>query len=309
MGTGSPRPAAPPPGSTSRWRPSTRRAASGARSCATRTCSRAGRRRSRASASCSTCRCSRAWRPTASPRSTSSWIPALHRNRVRWDDLDVAAPVRDLGERAWQQLQPLATAGGDTPAVHAALDAARDDFRKLYAEVEAIAQSSIGAARREGKRGARRTRAAADPARPGRAQDPQAAPQAHPRAAAPRVTMPKISVVVPIYNVEQFLDACLESIARQRVDDLEVVMVNDGSTDGGPEIAEAWTPQGRPLQARHASPTAASARRATPASSTPRASSSRSSTPTTCSTTPPTSGCSARSRRPARTSRPATCTG
>ena len=82
--------------------------------------------------------------------------PNLHRNRVRWDDLGVAGPVRDLGERAWQELQPLATAGGDTSEAHAKLDAARDDFRSLYAEVEAIAQSSIGAARREGKRGARK---------------------------------------------------------------------------------------------------------------------------------------------------------
>jgi hypothetical protein len=81
--------------------------------------------------------------------------PSLHRNRVDWDDLGVAGAVRDLAERAWQQLQPLAQAGGDTPEVHAALDAARDDFRTLYREAEAVAQSSIGAARREGKRSAR----------------------------------------------------------------------------------------------------------------------------------------------------------
>jgi CDP-glycerol glycerophosphotransferase len=49
--------------------------------------------------------------------------------------------------------------------------------------------------------------------------------------------MPRISVVVPIYNVERYLSACLDSIAGQTVDDFEVVMVNDGSTDGSAELA------------------------------------------------------------------------
>ncbi len=49
--------------------------------------------------------------------------------------------------------------------------------------------------------------------------------------------MPRISVVVPIYNVEEFLDECLRSVAAQTVDDLEVVMVDDGSTDGSVDIA------------------------------------------------------------------------
>jgi CDP-glycerol glycerophosphotransferase len=50
----------------------------------------------------------------------------------------------------------------------------------------------------------------------------------------------RISVVVPIYNVEPYLDTCLESIAQQSFTDLEVIMVNDGSTDGSPAIAERF---------------------------------------------------------------------
>src|SRR4051812_43527638 len=52
--------------------------------------------------------------------------------------------------------------------------------------------------------------------------------------------MPRISVVVPIYNVEPYLDECLDSIARQSYRDLEVVMVDDGSKDNSPAIAERW---------------------------------------------------------------------
>src|SRR4051794_10805663 len=52
--------------------------------------------------------------------------------------------------------------------------------------------------------------------------------------------MPRISVVVPIYNVEPYLDECLDSIARQTYRDLEVVMVDDGSKDSSPAIAERW---------------------------------------------------------------------
>ncbi|HET6551199.1 MAG TPA: CDP-glycerol glycerophosphotransferase family protein [Solirubrobacter sp.] len=50
----------------------------------------------------------------------------------------------------------------------------------------------------------------------------------------------RVSVVVPIYNVETYLAACLESLAAQTLTDIEVVMVNDGSTDGSPAIAEAF---------------------------------------------------------------------
>ena len=52
--------------------------------------------------------------------------------------------------------------------------------------------------------------------------------------------MARISVVVPVYDVESYLPACLQSIARQEVDDLEVVVVDDGSRDGSAEIAATF---------------------------------------------------------------------
>src|SRR5436305_646677 len=52
--------------------------------------------------------------------------------------------------------------------------------------------------------------------------------------------VPRISVVVPIYNVEAYLAECLESLAGQTVRDLEIIMVDDGSTDGSAAIAERF---------------------------------------------------------------------
>ena len=50
----------------------------------------------------------------------------------------------------------------------------------------------------------------------------------------------RISVIVPVYNVEAYLETCLESLAQQSVSDLEVVMVDDGSTDESAAIAERY---------------------------------------------------------------------
>ena len=43
--------------------------------------------------------------------------------------------------------------------------------------------------------------------------------------------MPKISVIVPVYNTEKYVKKCLKSIANQRMKDLEIIVINDGSTD------------------------------------------------------------------------------
>ena len=45
-----------------------------------------------------------------------------------------------------------------------------------------------------------------------------------------------ISVIVPVYNVEEYLEECLESIQQQTYTDIEVILVNDGSTDNSKEI-------------------------------------------------------------------------
>ena len=49
-----------------------------------------------------------------------------------------------------------------------------------------------------------------------------------------------ISIIVPVYNVEEYLEQCLDSIQSQTYKNLEVILVNDGSTDGSKEICEKY---------------------------------------------------------------------
>ena len=49
-----------------------------------------------------------------------------------------------------------------------------------------------------------------------------------------------ISVVVPVYNVKQYLDDCMESIVHQTYENIEIILVDDGSTDGSGEMCDAW---------------------------------------------------------------------
>lgn len=52
--------------------------------------------------------------------------------------------------------------------------------------------------------------------------------------------MPKISVIVPVYNVAKYLERCLESILSQSFKDFEIICVNDGSTDNSLEILQQY---------------------------------------------------------------------
>lgn len=56
----------------------------------------------------------------------------------------------------------------------------------------------------------------------------------------PSTPPPRLSVIVPVYNVGSYLAACLDSVLEQTFEDLEVVMVDDGSTDVSREIAKQY---------------------------------------------------------------------
>ena len=52
--------------------------------------------------------------------------------------------------------------------------------------------------------------------------------------------MPVLSIIVPVYNVEKFLRECVESILSQSFTDYELILVDDGSTDGSGERCDEW---------------------------------------------------------------------
>jgi glycosyltransferase involved in cell wall biosynthesis len=49
-----------------------------------------------------------------------------------------------------------------------------------------------------------------------------------------------ISVIIPVYNVEKYLDKCLQSIINQTYNNIEIIIINDGSTDGSLEICKKY---------------------------------------------------------------------
>lgn len=51
---------------------------------------------------------------------------------------------------------------------------------------------------------------------------------------------PKISIIVPAYNVEKYIEECLGSLVKQTFSDFEVIVINDGSSDLTPEIANVF---------------------------------------------------------------------
>lgn len=52
--------------------------------------------------------------------------------------------------------------------------------------------------------------------------------------------MPKVSIIVPLFNKSKYIAATLESILQQKFDDYEVIIINDGSTDESPQIVEEY---------------------------------------------------------------------
>ena len=48
----------------------------------------------------------------------------------------------------------------------------------------------------------------------------------------------KVSVIVPVYNVKKYLAKCLDSIIAQTLKDIEIICVNDSSTDGSDHVLE-----------------------------------------------------------------------
>ena len=63
--------------------------------------------------------------------------------------------------------------------------------------------------------------------------------------------MPLVSIIVPVYNTEQYLDKCIKSLVSQTLKDIEIILVNDGSSDNSPAICDAWAEKDNRIKVIH----------------------------------------------------------
>ena len=52
--------------------------------------------------------------------------------------------------------------------------------------------------------------------------------------------MPKVSIIIPVYNVEKYLERCVESVRRQTLKDIEIILVDDKSPDKCPAMCDDY---------------------------------------------------------------------
>lgn len=65
------------------------------------------------------------------------------------------------------------------------------------------------------------------------------------------ITSPIVSVIVPAYNVEKYLERCLQSIVNQTLRDIEILLINDGSSDDTPIICDEWAKKDARIRVVH----------------------------------------------------------
>ncbi len=61
----------------------------------------------------------------------------------------------------------------------------------------------------------------------------------------------KVSVIIPVYNDEKYLRQCVDSVLAQTYSDLEIILVDDGSTDHTPEICEKYREKYNQIRVLH----------------------------------------------------------
>lgn len=60
-----------------------------------------------------------------------------------------------------------------------------------------------------------------------------------------------ITIIVPIYNVEKYLDKCVNSLINQTYSNLEILLIDDGSTDGSSQKCDIWAERNRHIKVIH----------------------------------------------------------
>lgn len=62
---------------------------------------------------------------------------------------------------------------------------------------------------------------------------------------------PLISVIVPVYNVQDYLDKCIESLVNQSYKNMEIILIDDGSSDNSPLICSEWADKDKRIKLFH----------------------------------------------------------
>ena len=60
-----------------------------------------------------------------------------------------------------------------------------------------------------------------------------------------------VSIIVPVYNVERYLDKCIQSISNQTYRNLEIILVDDGACEGSGKICDQWAQRDHRIQVIH----------------------------------------------------------
>lgn len=65
------------------------------------------------------------------------------------------------------------------------------------------------------------------------------------------MSQPKVSIIVPIYNVEKYLDRCVQSLIHQTLKNIEIILVDDGSPDNCPAMCDEYAKQDNRIKVVH----------------------------------------------------------
>lgn len=65
------------------------------------------------------------------------------------------------------------------------------------------------------------------------------------------INKPLISVIIPLFNAQEYLDRCLETVVEQTYDNLEIILVDDKSTDFSPELCDRWAERDSRIRVIH----------------------------------------------------------
>lgn len=64
-------------------------------------------------------------------------------------------------------------------------------------------------------------------------------------------TSPQVSIIIPVYNVEQYLSQCIESCINQTLNDIEIILIDDGSTDSSGKICDEYVNKDKRITVLH----------------------------------------------------------